>query len=78
MAVALLPQCDQKAAQYLTYPTGQNVSLELMFAKFATTKNREKLNPLKVSSQGRYLQENNTEDVKTAPPLGLEPPAFEF
>ena len=27
------------------YPTGQNYSLELMFAKFATAKNREKLNP---------------------------------
>ena len=32
------------------YPTGQNFSLELMFAKFTTAKNREKLNPLKVSS----------------------------
>ena len=33
-----------------TYSTGQNVSLELMLAKFATAKNRETLNPLKVSS----------------------------
>ena len=30
------------------YPTGQNDLLELMFAKFATAKNCEKLNPLKV------------------------------
>ena len=47
----------------LYYPTGQNDSLELMFAKFATAKNREKLNPLKVSSKRCYLPENNTEDV---------------
>ena len=32
------------------YPTGQNYSLELMFAKFAIAKNREKLNPLKLIS----------------------------
>ena len=45
------------------YPTGQNDSLELMFAKFATAKNRKKLNPLKVSSNRCYLPENNNEDV---------------
>ena len=35
-----------------------------MFAKFATAKNRKKLNPLKVSSNRCYLPENNIEDVK--------------
>ena len=45
------------------YPTGQNDSLELMFAKFATAKNGEKLNPLEVSSNRCYLPENNTDDV---------------
>ena len=45
-----------------TYPTGQNDSLELMFAKFATAKNSQKLNPLKVSSNRCYLAKNNTED----------------
>ena len=45
----------------LMYPTGQNDSLELMFAKFATAKNREKLHPLKVSSNGCYLPVNNIE-----------------
>ena len=34
------------------YPTGQKYSLELMFAKFATAKNQEKLNPLTFSSSG--------------------------
>ena len=34
------------------YPTGQNNSLELMFAKFATAKNREELNPQTFSSAG--------------------------
>ena len=34
------------------YPTGQNYSSELMFAKFATAKNHEKLNPLIFSSSG--------------------------
>ena len=45
------------------YPTGQNDSLELMLAKFATAKNREKLIIQKVSSNRYYLPENNTEDV---------------
>ena len=39
-----------------------------MFAKFATAKNREMLNPLKVSSNGCYLPENNTKDVKECSP----------
>ena len=30
------------SSQYISYPTGQNYSLELMFAKFATAKNRKK------------------------------------
>ena len=29
----------------IEYPTGQNHSLELMFAKFATAKNSEKFKP---------------------------------
>ena len=34
------------------YPTGQNYSLELMYAKFVAAKNREKLDPLTFSSSG--------------------------
>ena len=59
------------------YPTGQNDSLELMFVKFAPAKNREKLNPLKVSSDRCYLPENNPKDVKNcsvnAPQLRFKP-----
>ena len=53
-----------------TYLTGQNDSLGLMFAKFVTAKNREKLNPLKVSSNLGYLPENNSEDEKECSPTG--------
>ena len=45
------------------YPIGQNDSLELIFKKFATAKNRKKLNPLKVSSNRCYLPENNNDVV---------------
>ena len=34
------------------YPTGQNYSLELMFANFVTAKNHVKLNPLKLIPTG--------------------------
>ena len=44
------------------YPTGQKYSFELMFAKFATTKIANDLNPLKISPNRRYLPENNTEE----------------
>ena len=36
----------------IEYPTGRNHSLELMFAKLATAKNREKFKPFKT-----YLQQ---------------------
>ena len=42
------------------YPTGQKYSLELIFAKFATTKIANDLNPLKVFPNRCYLPENNT------------------
>ena len=45
------------------YPTGQNDSLELMFAQFAISKKSEKLNSLKVSSNRRYFPENNIDVV---------------
>ena len=32
-------------------PTGQNYSLELMFAKFATANNRKKIKPIKTYFQ---------------------------
>ena len=64
--------------QSMLYPTGQKLLLDLMFAKFATAKNREKLNPLKVSSYRCYLPENNTENVENCSSLGLEPPTFRF
>ena len=44
----LLPQ-EGVSTKYLT---GQNYSLELMFAKFSTAKNREKLNPLTFTPSG--------------------------
>ena len=42
------------------YPTGQNGSLELIFA---TAKNREKLNLLKISSNRCYVPKYNTNDA---------------
>ena len=48
------------------YPRGQNHSLELMFAKFATAKNCEKIYPLKLISNRIKLLENNTEDDKNS------------
>ena len=48
-----------------TYLTGQNHSLELMFAKFVTAKSREKLNPLKVSSNRCYMPETTPKMCKT-------------
>ena len=46
------------------YPTGQNHSLELMFAKFATANKIAKdLNPLKLIANRCKLPENNNEDV---------------
>ena len=44
------------------YPTGQNFSLELMFAKFATAKNREKFKPTKTYVHWLLMSENNTEE----------------
>ena len=41
-------------------PTGKNYLLELMFAKFATAVNREKLNPLKPNANRRYMPVQNT------------------
>ena len=40
--------CHSRESQI--YPTGQNYSLELMFAKFATAKIAKDLNPLKQTS----------------------------
>ena len=60
------------------YPAGQNVSLELMFAKFATTKNREKLNPLKVSSNRCICLKTALEMCKIVQQLEFEPPTFRF
>ena len=40
------------------YPTGQNYSLELMFAKFATAKNCEELNP-HIKFSRCFLPEHN-------------------
>ena len=64
----------------IIYPTGQNDSLELMFVKFATAKNRKKLNTPKDSRLRCYLSENNTEDMLNcstgAPQLGFKPPTF--
>ena len=54
--------------------TGQSDSLELMFTKFATAKNRKQLNPLKVITNRCYLPKNITE-VGT---LGLKPPTFKL
>ena len=45
---------------YRYYPTGQNYSLELMFAKFATAKIAKDLNPLKITSTRLYMPANNT------------------
>ena len=44
---------------FYIYPTGQNYSLELMFAKFATAKIANDLNPLKQTSNRLYMPENN-------------------
>ena len=64
------------------YPTGQNGSLELIFAKFATAKNREKLNPLKVSSDRCYVPKYNTAEVieyaMIAPQMGFIPLPLRF
>ena len=60
----------------MTYPAGQNDSLESMFAKFATAKNREKLNLLKVCTRTCYLPENNTEDVKMCSSIGTRTTDF--
>ena len=45
------------------YPTGQNGSLELIFAKFATAKNCGRLNPLKVGANRYFVPKYNTVDV---------------
>ena len=42
------------------YPTGQNGSLELIFA---TAKKRGRLNPLKVSANRYFVPKYNTVDV---------------
>ena len=60
------------------YPAGQNVSLELMFGKFATTKNREKLNPLKVSSNRCICLKTALERCKIVQQLVFKPPTFRF
>ena len=53
---------NQKAVDVnLSYPTGQNYSLELMFTKFATAKNREKLNLLTFSSPGAICLKTSLE-----------------
>ena len=57
--------------QSMLYPTGQKLLLDLMFAKFATAKNREKLNPLKVPTDAICLK-MTLKMCKSAPPLGLE------
>ena len=44
------------------YTTGQKYSLELMFAKFATTKIANDLNLLRISPNRCYLSGNNTEE----------------
>ena len=45
----------------MIYPTGKSSSLELMFAKFATAKNREKLKMLIFSSSGIICLETTLE-----------------
>ena len=55
----------------LVYPTGQNYSLELMSAKFATNKNREKLNPQAFTPSGALCL-TTTEKEKSAHCLGFE------
>ena len=47
------------------YPTGQNYSLELMFGKFATAKNREKFNSLTFGSSGAICLETTVEKCVT-------------
>ena len=47
------------------YPTGQNYSSELMFAKFATVKNCEKLNQLTFSSSGAICLKTTLEKFIT-------------
>ena len=42
------------------YPTGQKYSLELMFAKFATAKIANDLNPLKITSTRHFMPANNS------------------
>ena len=48
----------QKCCQ-CQYPTGQNYSLELMFAEFATAKIAKDLNPLKQSTNRLQMPEDN-------------------
>ena len=44
---------------YKVYLTGQNYSLELIFAKFATAKIAKHINPLKLISNRCLMPENN-------------------
>ena len=60
------------------YPTGQNNSLQLMFAKFATAKNREKFNPLKVTSNGAIRLTTTLRLYKSDSLMGLKPPTFDL
>ena len=46
----------------IEYVAGQKYTLELIFAKFATTKIAKDLNPLKISSNMNLLFENDTEE----------------
>ena len=61
------------------YPTGQNNSFELMFA---TAKNCEKFNPLKVSTKTCICLKTTLKMCKIVlqvfPQLGFEPPNFQF
>ena len=56
--------------------TIQNYSLELMFVKFATAKNRVKLNPPTVSCSGAWKQRWRSEN--SALWLGFEPGTSRF
>ena len=65
---SLITNAEQETVDF--YPTGQNDSLELMFAKFATAKTREKLNPLKFSAIGTICLKTTLKMWKSAPPTG--------
>ena len=56
---------------YCMYPTGQNDSLELMFAKFAAGKNREKPSEKNAVPIGAICLKTTMKVCSRAPPLGL-------